>query len=187
MLREQAHLLDLTHDTIIARNEADQITFWNHGAEALYGWRREQALGKTPSDLLPTVYPVPLQEVNAKLTRDGHWEGELVKTRKDGTVVTVASRWSVRLDEGGRRIGTLETNNDITERKRAEEALRRSQAAYLTEAQKLSATGSFGWNITTNEVFWSDQTFSIFAYEPSTKPSIDLCGRSCDAERHRPA
>jgi C4-dicarboxylate-specific signal transduction histidine kinase len=105
---------------------------------------------------------------------DGQWEGELLNTRKDGTIVSVASRWSTHLDEHGRQIGTLETNNDITERKQAEEALRRSQGAYLAEAQRLSLTGSFGWDVASGDVFWSAQSFSIFEYEKGIKPSIDL-------------
>ena len=71
-LREQAQLLDLTHDTIIARNEADAITFWNRGAERLYGWSREEATGKVSGELLRVVYPVPLEEINSAILRDGH-------------------------------------------------------------------------------------------------------------------
>jgi PAS domain S-box-containing protein len=67
----------------------------------------------------------------------------------------------------------LETNNDITERKQAEGALRRSDA-YLTEAQRLSLTGSFGWKVSSGELFWSDETFRIFGYDRTTKPSLEL-------------
>lgn len=88
--------------------------------------------------------------------------------------MTVASRWSLQRDDQGQPIGTLETNNDITERKRAEEALRRSQAAYLAEAQKLSLTGSFGWNTAGGEMFWSDQSFEILDYDQTVTPSLDL-------------
>src|SRR5262249_3018079 len=56
----------------------------------------------------------------------------------------------------------------------SEEALRRSQAAYLAEAQQLSLTGSFGWDTASGDVFWSDQSFSIFEQPPDTKPSIEL-------------
>jgi PAS domain-containing protein len=62
---------------------------------------------------------------------------------------------------------------DITERQVAEEAIRRS-AAYLAEAQRLSHTGSFGWNVSTDEHFWSDETFRIFEFAPSSKLSLQM-------------
>src|SRR6202022_2970070 len=94
--------------------------------------------------------------------------------RRDGTRVTVASRWSVQRDAEGQPIGTLETNNDITERKRAEGALRRTQETYLAEAQQLSHTGSFGWHVSSGEIFWSEESFRIFGYDKTVKPSIPL-------------
>ena len=120
-LRQQASLLDLTHDTIFVRDTNDVITYWNRGAEELYGWRREEAVGQVTHQLLRTIFPMPLAEIAAMLLRTGRWEGELVHARRDGTPVTVASRWSLQRDEAGRPAGTLETNNDITDRKRAEE------------------------------------------------------------------
>jgi PAS domain S-box-containing protein len=173
-LKKQARLLDLTHDTVVARDQRDVITFWNRGAETLYGWRQDEAIGTVSHDLLKTVYPERRQSIDDVLRGSDHWEGELINTKRDGTQVIVASRWSVQRDDRGQPIGILETNNDITERRRAEDALRRSQAAYLAEAQKLSLTGSFGWNLASGDVFWSDQTFAILGYEPGITPSIEL-------------
>jgi PAS domain S-box-containing protein len=171
--REQARLLDLTHDSIFVRNADDVITFWNRGAEELYGWKREETAGRTTNDLLRTKFPVPLDEITQVLRSTGRWEGELLHTKRDGTQISVASRWSLQRDLNGRPVATLETNNDITERKRAEEALRRSQATYLAEAQKLSTTGSFGWNIATGEILWSEESFRIFGYDSTLKPTIE--------------
>ena len=70
----------------------DVITYWNRGAETLYGWTRDEALGKVTDDLLQTIFPAPPRAITATLTRDGHWEGELVHTRRDGGRVVVASR-----------------------------------------------------------------------------------------------
>ena len=64
------------------------------------------------------------------------------------------------------------------ERKKAEEALRRSEA-YLMEAQRLSHTGSFGWNVLSGEVYWSDETYRIFEYETMTKPTIQRAIDRC--------
>jgi PAS domain S-box-containing protein len=173
MQTRQARLLDLTHDTVLVRDPRDVIIFWNRGAEQLYGWSRDEAVGTVTHNLLHTIFPIPLETIKEQLRQTGHWEGELVHIRKDGSQVTVASRWSLQRDDQGQPIGTLETNNDITERKRAEEALRRSQAAYLAEAQKLSQTGSFGWNTAGGEVFWSDQSFDILGYDQTVTPSLD--------------
>jgi PAS domain S-box-containing protein len=119
-LLERAQLLDLTHDTIFVRDMNDVITVWNRGAEELYGWKSEQAVGKVTHQLMQTIFPARLEEISAELFQTGRWEGELIHTKRDGTQVTVASRWALQRDEQGNRIAILETNNDITERKRAE-------------------------------------------------------------------
>ena len=119
-LREQASLLDITHDAIIARDLNDVITYWNRGAEQLYGWSREEALGKTSHELLRTVFPPARGDQVDAAPRPTDWEGELVHTKRDGSEVVVASRWSVQRDAAGRPVAMLETNNDITKRKIAE-------------------------------------------------------------------
>ncbi|WP_323045653.1 ATP-binding protein [Paraburkholderia sp.] len=173
MQRGQARLLDLTHDTVFVRDTAGVIIYWNHAAEVLYGWSKAEATGKAADELLKTIFPAPRDEVQRMLLRDGHWEGELTHTRRDGSQVIVASRWTLQHDDKNAPLATLETNNDITGRKRAEEMLRRSQAQYLAEAQKLSRTGSFGWNIATGEIFWSEEAFAIFEQDPASAPCIE--------------
>ena len=121
---QQASLLNLTHDTIFVRDMNDIITYWNRGARELYGWTAEEAIGKHTHQLLKTDFPVPSDEVRAELLRAGRWDGELQKTKADGTRVVVASRWSLRRDQQGRPAAILETNNDITERNRREQEIR---------------------------------------------------------------
>jgi two-component system sensor kinase FixL len=127
-LREQASLLNLTHDTIFVRNADDAITYWNRGAEELYGWKAEEALGKVTHQLMQTKFPARLDEIQTELLRTGRWEGELVHTKIDGAQVVVASRWALQRDDSGKAVGVLETNNDISEHKHAEDALRQTQA-----------------------------------------------------------
>jgi PAS domain S-box-containing protein len=119
-LRDQASLLDLTHDTIFVRGMDDVITYWNRGAADLYGWPTAEAVGKVSHQLMQTSFPAPLEAINAELLGAGRWEGELTHTKRDATRVTVASRWSLQRDREGRPTRILETNNDITGRRQAE-------------------------------------------------------------------
>jgi PAS domain S-box-containing protein len=121
---QQASLLNLTHDTIFVRDVSDIITYWNRGAQELYGWTPEQAVGKRSHDLLRTVFPAPIDDITAELLRTGRWEGELKHVKADQTEVVVSSRWSLQRNEHMSPIAVLETNNDITERKRGEEEVR---------------------------------------------------------------
>jgi two-component system, LuxR family, sensor kinase FixL len=142
-LWEQANLLNLTHDSIFVRDMKGAIRYWNRAAEELYGWTSEQALGRRAHDLLKTVFPAPLGQVEAEVTRAGRWEGELVHTKKDGSQVVVASRWSLQRDDRDAPVAILETNNDITARKRAEEErerLRRLEAD-LAHINRVSMMG----------------------------------------------
>ena len=126
-LAQQARLLDLTQDAVFVRDNEDRISFWNRAAEQQYGWTREEALGEIPQELLGTWFPKPLEEIKADLQRDGYWEGELWHTRRDGSTLIASSRLVLERDESGQTLRTLQTNTDITERKRAEETLAQSE------------------------------------------------------------
>ena len=158
-LREQARLLDLTHDTVFVRDVNDVITYWNRGAAELYGWTREEAVGKVSHQLMQTIFPAPLEEINAELLRTGRWEGELVHTKRDGTQVIVASRWSIQQDEQARPFATLETNNDITERKRAEEEVRK-QAELLSLAHDAILVRDLGSRV----IFWNQGAENTYGW-----------------------
>lgn len=127
-LRERASLLDLTHDTVFVRDMNDVVTYWNRGAEELYGWKKDEAIGNVSHELMHTVFPAPLGEIHDTLLRTDRWEGELIHTKRDGAKVVVASRWSLQRGENRSPLAVLETNNDISERKRAEEELQKTQA-----------------------------------------------------------
>ena len=138
---QQAGLLNLTHDTIFVRDMSDIISYWNRGAEELYGWSAEEAIGKHSHELLQTDFPIPIEQVRAELLRAGRWEGELWKTKADGSRVVVASRWSLRQDGQGQPVAILETNNDITERKRRErdiQDLNKELAKRSTELESIN-------------------------------------------------
>ena len=117
---QQANLLNLAHDTIFVRDMNDVITYWNLGAQELYGWTAEEAIGKRAHELLHTSFPTSLEEIHAELLRTGRWDGQLEKSKADGTRVTVSSRWSLQRNEQGEPTAILATNNDITEQERRE-------------------------------------------------------------------
>jgi PAS domain S-box-containing protein len=127
-LAYQARLLDLANDAIFIRNAADKISYWNEGAERLYGWASEEVLNRSVHEILRTEFPVPLLEI---LETD-RWEGELRHTTKYGYQITVSSRWTTLRDRNGKSEGWLEINTDITARKRAEESARRLSGRILS-------------------------------------------------------
>jgi PAS domain S-box-containing protein len=135
-LAEKARLLDLTHDAIIVRDMEGRIRYWNHGAEDLYGWSREEAMGKVSHLLLQTEFPVPVEQMLAELHRNDRWIGELVHTASDGRRLTVLARKTLDRDGEGRPAAVLENLTDITARKRAEQALQASQSLFSSLVEK---------------------------------------------------
>jgi PAS domain S-box-containing protein len=131
MLREQTEVIRQAYDAIFLRDSANSITLWNQGAERIYGYTQEEALGRSPHELLKTATPIPLEEIYERLRSDGYWEGELRHTRKDGEQIVVESRWATVSYEQGDVTSTLEITRDVTGRRRAEERL--LQAASIVE------------------------------------------------------
>ncbi len=134
-LREQASLLDLSHDAIVARTIDNVITYWNRSAEKMYGYGRDEAIGRVSHSLLKTRFPQPLDEIYAIMQRQHYWEGELIHTAKDGHELIVFSEWALEFHEG-KPYRYLETNSDITQRVATERALKQSQEDFrlLVEA-----------------------------------------------------
>src|SRR6478752_10529144 len=139
-LAEQTRLLDLSNEAILVRDGEDRISYWNDGARELYGYSREEALGKVTHTLLRTVHSQSLTDIRKKLERESRWSGELTHTCKDGTKVIVISRWSLDRDGKGKPASILETNTEITDRKRAEHrtAVNLAVARILSESPALA-------------------------------------------------
>jgi PAS domain S-box-containing protein len=137
---QQASLLNLTHDSIFVRDMNDKITYWNRGAQELYGWSPEEAVGKRSHDLLQTLFPSPIEEITAQLLKMGRWDGELTHTRADKSKVAVSSRWALRRDDQGRPAAVLETNNDVTDRKRREDQIQGLNQELTKRSTELQAS-----------------------------------------------
>ena len=135
LLREKAALLELAPVAVVVRDFDSRIKYWSHGAEQLYGWSEEEALGRVTHELLHTAFPKPVSQIEAEVMSGARWEGELVHTARNGKQLTMMSRWAPQRDESGRMRGYLEINADITRRKQAEEERER----YLQELERSNA------------------------------------------------
>jgi len=127
-LRQRALLLELT--PVLIRDAEDRIIYWNRSAELLYGFGREQALGRISHDLLQTKLPEPLERILARLRTGRQWQGDLRQVRSDGARITVSSEWVAYLDQAGELEAVIEVNHEITDRKRAEDALASTTARF---------------------------------------------------------
>ncbi|MDZ8184963.1 MAG: response regulator [Nostoc sp. ChiSLP02] len=127
-IREQAALLDITTDAILVRDFNNQISFWNRGAENLYGWQATEVISKDANQILyrPDFLP-QLQNVQKSLTEYGYWQGELEQVTREGKKIIVASRWTLMGDRDGQPKSILTVNTDITERKQLETQFLRTQ------------------------------------------------------------
>jgi two-component system CheB/CheR fusion protein len=123
MTTRQARILERTHEPIIVRQLGGEIVYWNRGAELLYGYGKDDAVGRNSHELLGTAGSVDTAQLEAILARDGKWSGELThRTRSDDTLIVESSMAVIK--EGGQQL-VIETNRDITERKGLEDALRK--------------------------------------------------------------
>jgi PAS domain S-box-containing protein len=123
LLRERADLLELATEAIIVRDLNGLLLFWNSGAEALYGWQRDEVLGKPIHEILETQFPVGDATIESTLATVRSWEGNLIQSTRDGRELVVASRLALK----ARGDAVLEINRDITSQLQAEEALRKAE------------------------------------------------------------
>lgn len=135
-------ILEFTHDAIIIwEMEGRGIVYWNRAAELLYGYSREDALGKVTHELLQTeLAGGGVGELESKLARYGVWVGELRHTRSDGEQVEVEARLALMSRERGAWL-VLEVNRDITDRKRAEASRAEMQARLERLTRPVEGTG----------------------------------------------
>jgi two-component system, chemotaxis family, CheB/CheR fusion protein len=130
--RALAELLKIA--PVLVRDPDDRVVVWDRGAERMYGYAPDEALGRVSHDLLQTRFPKPLEDIRRELAKAGEWQGELTHRRKDGSVVVVLGRWVLHRADGDLPGAILEVVADITEQKRAEAALKeadRQKDAFL--------------------------------------------------------
>ncbi len=138
-IREQAALLDITTDAIFVRDLENRILFWNKGAENLYGWLAEEAVGKNVTELLYNEVPPEIETAVLTVIAQGKWQGEISKVTKAGKEILVASRWTLVCDESAKPKSILTVDTDISEKKHLE--------AQLFRAQRLESIGTLASGI----------------------------------------
>jgi len=136
---EQAALLNVATDAIFVQDLENQISFWNKGAENLYGWLGKEALGKKANKLLSKKTSRLTSENQKTVVKDGNWSGELHQFTKSGQKIIVLSRWTLVRDETGEPKSILVVNSDITEKKLLE--------AQFLRAQRLESIGTLASGI----------------------------------------
>lgn len=125
-VEEYAAALEQTH--AIVQDLNGTIVNWTRGAEAMYGWTRDEALGCNSHELLDVCLPQPLEKIRAALLETGNWTGEFQQRCRDGTKIWVVGRWTLLRDAAGEPLSVIKLNNDITALKNSESALRASEA-----------------------------------------------------------
>ena len=139
-IREQAALLDQAQDAILVRDLKHNILFWNKGAERIYGWTAAEAIGKNITDIYIKESTLPLlQEAQDAVFERGEWSGEVRQKTRDGSEITVSSRWTLVRDENQQATAILVINTDVTEKKKME--------AQFLRAQRMESIGTLAGGI----------------------------------------
>ena len=138
-IREQAALLDQAQDAILVRDLNHNIRYWNKGAERIYGWSAEEALGKNVFQLLLKERSPQFEAAQEAVIAAGEWSGEIQQYRRDGSEIIVESRWTLLRDEQGAPTSILVINTDVTDRKRME--------AQFLRAQRMESIGTLAGGI----------------------------------------
>ena len=143
MLQYQSLLLENVNDAILASDQNYRITAWNKAAEAMYGWKAEEVLGRSGMEFIQTIFPeADKASMLEMIATTGHWRGEATQVRKDGTCFPVEVSSIVLHNQSGEVSGYVSVNRDITDRKQAEEKLQKEE---LTLRSILNATNESVW------------------------------------------
>ena len=171
-IRQQAALLDQAQDAILVRDLDQNILFWNKGAERIYGWSAEEAIGKNVAQLLVKEPSTRFEEAKRVVIEQGEWSGEIHQIRRDGREIIVESRWTLVRDDKGSPTSILVINTDVTEKKRME--------AQFLRAQRMESIGTLAGGIAhdlnnvLSPILMSIDMLELKATDVSSKKWLDV-------------
>jgi PAS domain S-box-containing protein len=158
-------LVDLAFDAMFVRSFRDRsITYWNEGAERLYGWTRDEAIGRHPAELLGSQYPLPLEHIEREVEVNGRWEGEIVQRRKDGSPLTVQARWGLQTDIANRPQAILEINSDVSRERHAVDELSKSEERFALLVSAVVDYAIFMLDTSGRIISWNEGAQRIKGY-----------------------
>lgn len=161
----EARLLDLAFDAILVRTfDSRIVTYWNRGASALYGWSREEALGRSVPELLHAIYPIPLEAIEEQVAKGGRWQGQLRHVDKEGFPLVVMSRWALQRSADGSPEAILEINSDLTRSVVAEQQLQASEDMFRLLVSGVKDLAIFMLDPAGHVATWNDGAERIKGY-----------------------
>jgi PAS domain S-box-containing protein len=166
-ISQLAAIVQSSDDAILSVDLAGVILSWNRGAERIYGYSAEEAVGKSVAMVIPPDHPDEMAEIVTLLRRgEGVEHYTTERTRKDGQRISISLTVSPILNGAGEVVAASSIARDITGQVHAEEALRKSEGA-LKEAQRIAQIGSWDWDATTDTIAWSEEYYRIYNVDPN--------------------
>ena len=172
-LRYLAMLTQSIADAVIGTDAGYNITSWNEGAQKLYGWQADEVLGKSTFDILPTEFPGNpngMKDAQEALATQGHWRGEVVQRRKDGSRVDISASVATVMDEHGNVTAGVAVNRDISERKAIETA-----QAQLSAIVESTADAIYTYDFEGTILTWNKGAEDLHGYT-----AAEIIGRKSD-------
>ncbi|HEX4411388.1 MAG TPA: PAS domain S-box protein [Xanthobacteraceae bacterium] len=136
----QSDVENLVDESVIAFGLDFHITAWNHEAERIYGWKRDEVVGRRIQSIVRCLPSQPLPSILEKVNQTGVWRGEFKRVNRSGAEVVVQAKWSMRRDQNGDPRDIVETGRDVLEARRTEEALARARRQYENLFQTSAVT-----------------------------------------------
>ena len=171
-IHEQAALLDQAQDAILVRDLEHNILFWNKSAERIYGWTVAEVIGKNIAALGLKETSPQFEEAEREVLQRGEWSGEVRQVRRDGTEITVASRWTLVRDELEEPKSILVINTDITEKKRMETQFLRAQR--MESIGTLAGGIAHDLNNVLSPILMSIDMLDLKATDPESKKWLEV-------------